>query len=131
MDQISNFLNQLKLAGRARKEYIIVPFSKVKLAIAKTLQKEGYVAGVEKAEVKNHPCIRVNVLYTDKDMKEARINNIERVSHLSQRVYSSVKKLRPYKYGKGITVLTTPKGVMSDLEAKKEMVGGEVLFRIW
>ncbi len=128
MDQISNFLNQLKLAGRAHKEFILVPFSKVKLAIAKTLEKEGYVAGVEKAEVKGHPYIRVNILYTGKD---ARINDIERVSRLSQRVYTPVKKLRPYKYGKGMTVLTTPKGVMSDTEAKKEMVGGEVLFRIW
>lgn len=128
MDQISNFLNQLKLAGRAHKEYILVPFSKVKLAIAKTLQKEGYIAGVEKAEVKNHPYIRVNILYTGKD---ARISDIERVSRLSQRVYSPVKKFRPYKYGKGMTVLTTSKGVMSDTEAKKEMVGGEVLFRIW
>jgi small subunit ribosomal protein S8 len=128
MDQISNFLNQLKLAGRAQKEYILVPFSKVKLAIAKTLEKEGYVASVEKAEVKSHPYIRVNVLYKG---KVARISDIERVSRPSQRTYSSVKKLRPYKYGKGMTVLTTPKGVMSDTEAKKEMVGGEVLFRIW
>jgi small subunit ribosomal protein S8 len=128
MDQISNFLNQLKLAGRAQKEYILVPFSKVKLAIAKTLEKEGYVASVDKAEVKGHPYIKVTLLYKG---KEARISDIERVSRPSQRAYSSVKKLRPYKYGKGMTVLTTPKGVMSDTEAKKEMVGGEVLFRIW
>lgn len=128
MDTIGNFLNQIKLAGRANKEYVLTPFSKVKLAIAKTLEKEGYVASVEKAEVRNHPYIKVVLLYRG---KEARISNIERVSHTSQRVYSSVKKLRPYKYGKGMTVLTTPKGVMSDAEAKKEMVGGEVLFRIW
>lgn len=128
MDQISNFLNQLKLAGRAQKEYILVPFSKVKLAIAKTLEKEGYVASVDKAEAKGHPYIKVTLLYKG---KEARISDIERVSRPSQRAYSSVKKLRPYKYGKGMTVLTTPKGVMSDTEAKKEMVGGEVLFRIW
>ncbi len=128
MDTISNFLNQLKLAGRAKKEYILTPFSKVKLAIAKTLEKEGYVLSVEKAEVSKHPYIKVTILYKGKD---ARISDIERVSHVSQRVYSSVKKLRPYKYGKGMTVLTTPKGVMSDTEAKKEMVGGEVLFRIW
>lgn len=128
MDIMSNFLNQLKLAGRAHKEYVLVPFSKVKLAVAKLLEKEGYVGSIEKAEVNNHPYIRINLVYKG---KEPRIRDIERVSRSSQRVYAQVKELRPYKYGVGMTVLTTPKGVMSDKSARAEMVGGEVLFRIW
>lgn len=128
MDQISNFLNQLKLAGRVQKEYVLTPFSKVKLAIAKLLEKEGYVTSVEKAEVNNHPYIRINLMYKG---RESRIHDIERVSHSSQRVYAQVKELRSYKYGVGMTVLTTPKGVMGEKEARKEMVGGEILFRIW
>jgi len=128
MDTMSNFLNQLKPAGRAHKEYILIPFSKVKLAVAKLLEKEAYVGAVEKAEVKGHPYIKISLLYKG---RESRIHDIERVSHSSQRVYAQVKELRSHKYGVGMTVITTPKGVMGEKEARKEMVGGEVLFRIW
>lgn len=128
MDHIANMLIQLKNAGAARKPHITVSFSKMKLSIAKLLEREGYVAGVSEAKVGSVPSIQITLAYKGKDH---RINDVKRVSKLSRRMYTKVSDLRPFKYGHGMIVLSTPKGILSDKEAKKEMVGGEVLFSIW
>jgi small subunit ribosomal protein S8 len=128
MDHIANMLIQLKNAGTARKPHVVVSFSNIKLAIAKLLEREGYVASVSETKTGSVPAIKIDLAYKD---REHRIHDVKRISKLSRRMYSKVSDLRPFKYGHGMVVLSTPKGILSDKEAKKEMVGGEVLFSIW
>lgn len=128
MDRIGEMLTQLKNAGVARKAHITVPFSKIKLAIAKVLEREGYVAKVSEVKMGKIPSLQLELAYKG---KEHRVHDVERISKLSRRLYTGVKALRPFKYGHGMTVLSTPKGILTDKEARKEMVGGEILFTIW
>jgi small subunit ribosomal protein S8 len=128
MDQIANMINMIKNAGLAGRESVIVPHSNIKQAILECLLKEGYISSVSKKTRKNFPVLEIGVAYKDGVSK---ITGVERVSKLSRRVYKGVKEIRPTLNGFGLTVLTTPKGILTDKEARKEMVGGEVLFKIW
>jgi small subunit ribosomal protein S8 len=128
MDQIANMINMVKNAGSAEHESIVVSYSKIKQAIADCLVKEGYLAGVTKKVKKGMPILELSVLYVDGSPK---VTGAERVSKSSCRVYKGVKDIRTVRSGRGITVFSTPKGILTDKEARKEMVGGEVLFRMW
>lgn len=127
MDPIANMLVAIKNAGLVNKTSVILPSSKMKLAILELLKKEGYVKAVNVTEgVK--PTVEIILAYVD---KSPRITDVKRVSKPSKRVYTGVKDIAPVKYGHGICVISTPKGIMTDKEARKEMVGGETLFKIW
>jgi small subunit ribosomal protein S8 len=128
MDPISNMIIMLKNASLARKENVVLPYSTVKNAIAECLKKEGYIAGFSKKTRKNHPVLEVELVYVDKKPK---ITDVERVSKQSRRVYLGIKQIHPVKGGAGILVLSTPKGILSGREARKEQVGGEALFKIY
>lgn len=128
MDQIANMVNMVKNAGRAEHEFVVVPYSKMKNAIADCLVKEGYLASASKKMKKGFPILELGVLYVD---GQPRITGVERVSKSSRRVYKGVKEIRPTRNGFGMTVFTTPKGILTDKQARREMVGGEVLFKIW
>lgn len=118
----------MKNASLAGKESVVFPASKIKHAIAVCLEKEGYVAGVTKRVKKGMPMLEVGLVYTDKKPK---ITEAERVSKQSRRVYYGMKDIHTVRNGSGILVLSTPKGIMSGKEARKEMVGGEALFKLW
>lgn len=129
MDNISNMIISLKNAGGAKKKVVSVPFSNMKMEIAKKLLACGYIASYEKQTKKKGVFIDIGLVY---DVAGAHaIHDVQRVSKPSKRVYASVKEIRPFKNGIGKVVLSTPKGILTDEEAKKEMVGGEVLFNIW
>ena len=128
MDQIANMMNMIKNAGLAGKESVTVPFSKMKESIADCLVKSGYLGSVSKKTKKGFPVLELGVLYVDGAPK---LNGVERVSKSSSRIYKGVKDIKPSRNNFGMTVLTTPKGILTDKEAKKEMVGGEVLFKLW
>lgn len=125
MDQIANMINMIKNAGRAHHETVVVPHSKVKFSIAECLVKEGYLKSVVKKTRKGFPVMELELVYIDEAPK---ITGVDRISKSSCRVYKGVKDI---KKGYGLTVLSTPKGILTDKEAKKEMVGGEVLFKLW
>lgn len=127
MDQIANMLIAIKNGGLVNKTTVKLPSSKMKVAILELLKKEGYVKTYNVEEgVK--PTVEVVIAY----VKDApRISGVARVSKQSKRVYTAVKDIRPFKYGHGMTVLSTPKGILSDKQARHEMVGGELLFTIW
>ncbi len=127
MDPISNMITMMRNAASAGKPRITIPFSNVKHAIAEVLLKEGYVASVS---VSNEPKKNIEVVLAVGD-KKAKISGIDRISKPSRRVYMPVSKLQPVKNGFGRLIISTPKGIMTDKEAKKELVGGEVLFAIW
>lgn len=127
MDQIANLLIAIKNGGLVKKATVTLPSSKMKVAILELLKQEGYIKTYKVSEgVK--PTVEV-VLEYKKDTP--RISGVSRVSKQSKRVYTSVKDISPFKYGHGMTVLSTPKGILSDKQARKEMVGGELLFTIW
>ncbi len=127
IDHISNLIISIKNAGAAGRESLAVPFSNMKEAVLVLLQKEGYIKSYE---VKGKPAKTLHIeLLTVAG--EPRIQGVKRVSHLSMRMYTKVRDVRPVKHGHGMLVLTTPKGILSDKMAKKENVGGEPLFKIW
>lgn len=128
MDQIANMINMIKNGGLAGKESISVPFSKIKMAIAECLNKEGYIKSFSKKTKKGLPILEIELAYIDGKPK---VTGVDRVSKLSRRIYVGVKNIQSTKNGHGLTVLTTPKGVLTDKQARREMVGGEVLFKIW
>ena len=118
----------MKNASLAGKESVVLPYSNMKHAIAECLKKESYITSVSKKIRKDHPVLEVELAYIDNKPK---ITEVERVSKQSRRVYFGVKDIHSVRNGTGLLVLSTPKGILSGKEARKEQVGGEALFRIW
>lgn len=118
----------LKNASLARKESVAMPYSKMKNAIAMCLAKEGYLHGIAKKARKNQAVLEVELVYVDKKPK---INDVKRISKQSRRVYFGVKDIHSIRNGSGLLVLSTPKGILSGKDARKEQVGGEALFQIF
>jgi small subunit ribosomal protein S8 len=138
-DPIADMLVRLKNAGNAGVASVEVPFSALKLAIANVLLKEGYVSTVVKKIKKaktTEKVIEIGVAYESDGsgatlVRRPRISGLVRVSKPSRRVYSGANELKPINQGHGIAILSTPKGVLSNTEARKEHVGGEVLCKAW
>lgn len=128
MDSISNMIIMLKNAGLAGKETVVFPYSKFKNAVAECLKKEGYINGLTKKIRKGFPVLEVELTYVNKNPK---ISEVKRVSKQSKRVYFGMKDIHTIKNGTGLLVLSTPKGILSGKEARREQVGGEALFKIW
>lgn len=128
MDRISNLIISIKNAGNAGKESTILPYSKLQAAIAKTLFEAGYIASYSKKTSKGHDVLEIGIAYSNSRPK---IRDVKRISKPSRRLYSGVKKIRNVKNGYGTLVLSTPKGILTGDQAKKEHTGGETLFEIW
>ncbi|MFA5095435.1 MAG: 30S ribosomal protein S8 [Candidatus Paceibacterota bacterium] len=128
MDSISNMIIMLKNASLAGKESVSFPYSNVKNAIAECLKKEKYVDQVSKKVKKGFPVLEVELIYVNKKPK---ITEVERISKQSRRIYFKMKDIHSVRNGSGLLVLSTPKGILSGKEARKEQVGGEALFKIW
>ena len=118
----------LKNASLAGKDSVVFPYSKIKNAIAECLKKEGYVKQIFKKTKKGFPILEVKLIYVDKKPK---ITEVKRISKQSRRVYFKMKNIYLIKNGSGLLVLSTPKGILSGKEARKEQVGGEALFKVW
>lgn len=127
-DPISDFIIQLKNATMVRKEFVVVPYSKLKFAVAQKLEEKGFIGAVAKRGKKARKFLEVEMRY---DNGLARIMGVSRVSKPGRRVYVSSSAIRPVRFGKGALILSTPKGILSGEEARKEHVGGEALFKIW
>ncbi len=128
-DPVGDFITRLKNATAVGKEVVVTPHSKLRLAIAEVLQKKGYIKSAQKKGKKVQKTIEVALRY-DKHNKPV-IHGAERISKPGRRVYLGADQIHPVKYGKGSLVISTPKGILTDEEARKERVGGEALFKIW
>lgn len=128
-DPIGDFIIRLKNASAVAHDSVAVPHSKVKMAIAEVLKEAGFVKEVEKRGKKVRKTINVDLLY-NKD-GSPRITEVKRISKPSRRMYKGADEIFPVRYGKGVLVLSTPKGILTDAQARKEGVGGEALFEIW
>ncbi len=123
-DPIGDFLTRMRNAQRAHRETCIAPFSKLKLALAELLKKQGYLQDV--AVIGDEPKTEIEVTFVPG--KEV---DFERMSKPGRRVYAGNEDLRPVLRGYGIAVLTTSQGLMTDNEAREKKVGGEILCTVW
>ena len=129
MDPIANMLNAISTAGAVGNKVATVPYSNLKFEIVNILAKEGYIQSFSVKGKKATKRIEIEVLYRENG--EPRLGGAARVSKQSRRVYQKAKELSPVRQGTGISVVSTPRGVLTGKEAKKANVGGEVLFTMW
>ncbi len=116
-------------AGAVKHDSVSLPHSNMKMAVAKVLKESGFVKNVEKQGKKIRKTIHVDLLY--KADGTHKIESVKRISKPGRRVYKSVDEIFPVRYGKGLLVLSTPKGILTGAQARKEKVGGEALFEIY
>ena len=128
-DPIADMLTRIRNANQNKSAEVIIPASKIKLEILNVLKNEGYINEVEFVEDGKQGIIKVTLKYTEK--KERVIKGIKRISKPGLRVYASVTDMPKVLNGLGIAVVSTSKGVMTDREARKEHLGGEVLAYVW
>ena len=124
-DPIADLLTRIRNALTARHESVMVPASKMKKAIADILVSEGYVKSAEIVDDEGHPNIKIVLKYGNK--YERVISNLKRISKPGLRVYAGYEELPKVLGGLGIAIISTSKGIMTDREARKNKVGGEVL----
>lgn len=127
-DPLGDMLARIRNGQQAGKAAIASPASKLRMNVLEVLKKEGYIRGYEVVEDGNKRNIRIELKYFE---GEPVIKTIDRVSKPGRRVYSAIKDLGKVRGGLGISILSTPRGVMSDTEARAANVGGEVLCRVF
>ena len=128
-DPLSDMIARIKNAAERKRSKVSTPASKLRGRVLDVLQDEGYIRGYALVEeAGKHPEFEIELKYFD---GQPVIAEIARVSKPGRRVYSSIRDLKPIKNGLGISILSTPKGVMSDSAARTENVGGEVLCRVY
>ena len=128
-DPIADMLTRIRNANSSKHETVSVPSSKMKLAIAKILLDEGYIAGYEVIEDGLQGVIKITLKYAANKTKV--ITGLKRVSKPGLRVYASKEEMPRVLRGLGIAIVSTSKGIMTDKQARRENVGGEVLAFIW
>ena len=128
-DPIADMLTRIRNANSSKHESVSVPCSKLRIEIAKILDKEGYIAGYEVIEDEIQGIIKINLKYGPGKQKV--ITGLKRVSKPGLRVYASKENLPKVLKGLGIAIISTSKGIMTDKEARKLNIGGEVLAFIW
>ena len=127
-DVIADMLTRIRNANSAKHETVDVPASNLKKAIADILVAEGFVKGYEIVEDGKQGTIRITLKYKN---KQRVIQGLKRVSKPGLRVYSNCEDMPKVMNGLGIAIVSTPKGIMTDKQARKENVGGEVLAFVW
>jgi small subunit ribosomal protein S8 len=135
MDPISDMLTAIKNAIAVKKGTVDIPFSKIKFEIAKILEKEGFIERVEKKKkkikkgrMKPKPFLEIHLKYEN---KTPAISGLKIISKPGQRIYLPYKRIKKVKGGYGIAIISTSKGIMTDKEARKQKIGGEVICEIW
>ena len=128
-DPIADMLTRIRNANQMKHLTVLVPASKIKLEILNVIKNEGYIEDVEFVEDGKQGEIKVTLKYTDK--KERVIKGITRISKPGLRVYAKSTEMPKVLNGLGVAVVSTSNGVMTDREARKQKVGGEVMAYIW
>ncbi|HEX2919129.1 MAG TPA: 30S ribosomal protein S8 [Edaphobacter sp.] len=128
-DPVADFLTRIRNSIRARHQKLDVPASRLKAEIARILKDEGYIANFKAVEENGQRLLRVYLKYGANN--EAAIRDLQRVSRPGCRVYVGRDEIRRVQGGLGISIMTTPKGVMTGRQARREGVGGEILCEVW
>ena len=128
-DPIADMLTRIRNAVRIERPSVDMPSSNVKIGIAAALQREGYIWDYEIIEQQPQNVLRINLKYGPNG--ELVIQKLDRISKPGRRVYSAIRNVPEVLQGLGVSILSTNKGVLSNREAKKQGVGGEVLCTVW
>jgi small subunit ribosomal protein S8 len=128
-DPIADMLSRIRNASSAMHDEVMIPASKIKQNIAKILVDEGFVDEFDVVEDGGHPAIRIKLRYSQE--RERAISGISRISTPGRRVYRGAKELPRVLGGLGVAIVSTSHGVMTDKEARRQKVGGEILAYIW
>ncbi len=129
-DPIADMLTRIRNANTAKHDVVDVPASKMKIAIAEILLKEGYIKSYNVEEVGSFKTIHITLKY-GRDKNEKVISGLKRISKPGLRVYANAGELPRVLGGLGVAIISTNKGVLTDKEARTQNVGGEVLAFIW
>ena len=128
-DPIADMLTRIRNANTSKHKTVDIPASKMKTGIAEILFKEGYIKAFEEIKDENQGIIRVTLKYDEKGNRV--IDGLRRISKPGLRVYASKEELPKVLNGLGIAIISTSKGIMTDRDARKQNLGGEVLAYIW
>jgi small subunit ribosomal protein S8 len=127
-DPLGDMLTRIRNGQQARKDSILTPASKLRARVLDVLQREGYIRGYSETEVGPAASLRIDLKYFE---GKPAIQHVARVSKPGRRVYSGSAELPRVRNGLGIVIVSTPKGVLSDAEAREQNVGGEVLCQVF
>jgi small subunit ribosomal protein S8 len=128
-DPLGDMLTRIRNGQAAKKDSVLTPASRLRASVLDVLQREGYIRGYSREENTGPtPTIRIELKYFE---GQPAIQHVARVSKPGRRVYAGATELPRVKNGIGITIVSTPKGVLSDAEARTENVGGEVLCQVF
>jgi small subunit ribosomal protein S8 len=128
-DQVSDMLTRIRNACLARHEHVTMPASKLKLEVAKILKAQGYLQKYDLVDDKRQGQIRLHLRYQAN--RQPVITGLRRVSRPGVRTYVSADRIPRVMGGLGIAILSTSQGVLTDREARRRQVGGEVLCHVW
>jgi len=128
-DPIADMLTRIRNAIMARHDFVLVPSSRTKMAIARILKEEGFIGDYEILRSKPHRSIKLYLKYDDKN--QPIISGLERVSKPGLRVYAGQKEIPRVHGGLGVAIISTPKGVITGKQAWRQGIGGEILCYVW
>lgn len=127
-DPVGDLLTRIRNGQRARKDSVLSPASKLRIRVLDVLQREGYIRGYSEEEMGPAKGVRIELKYFE---GQPAIKHVARVSKPGRRIYSGSQELPRVMNGLGITIVSTPRGVLSDAEAREQNVGGEVLAEVF
>jgi small subunit ribosomal protein S8 len=127
-DPICDMLNQIRNAEAVGKTEVLIPLSKIKNEIANILYKEGFVGEVKKTTKGKIKALKISLKY---DNGIPAIAGMKRVSKPGQRIYGGTAEIKRVRGGYGISIVSTSKGLMTNKEARKEKLGGEIICQVW
>ena len=127
-DPLGDMLTRIRNGLQAKKDSVLTPASKLRVRVLDVLQREGYIRGYTDEDVGGHAGLRIELKYFE---GQPAIKHVARVSRPGRRVYSGSQDLPRIMNGLGITIVSTPRGVLSDAEAREQNVGGEVLAEVF
>jgi small subunit ribosomal protein S8 len=128
-DPIADMFTRIRNAGQARKTRLSLPSSRMKREIARVLQECGYITGFSVSDEKKKPVLTIDLRYDDVSLPM--IAGIERVSRPGRRMYVRCAEIPRVRGGLGMAILSTPRGILTDADARDAGVGGELLARVW
>ena len=127
-DPLGDLLTRIRNGQRAKKDSVVSPASNLRVRVLDVLQREGYIRGYSEEALGAHKGLRIELKYCE---GQPAIQHVARVSKPGRRVYSGSSELPVVRNGLGITIVSTPKGVLSDAEAREANVGGEILAEVF
>ena len=127
-DPLGDMLTRIRNGQQAKKDSVLSPASKLRANVLEVLQREGYIRGYSEEELAGQKGLRIELKYFE---GQPAIQHLARVSKPGRRVYSGAKELPRIRNGLGVVIVSTPRGVLSDAEAREHNVGGEVLAEVF